>query len=104
MTKSIQTVLTPLLIISYASGLRIIEFPKGNPRIWIGLLYMLLFWSSYFLLLIPLIIHYDTEYFTIMGISLDILIILLSIVFGVYHEKVCKIKKNINLLINQKNF
>ncbi|XP_070172340.1 putative gustatory receptor 28a [Polyergus mexicanus] len=91
MTKSIRTVLAPFLIISYVSGLRIIEFPVGHPRIWFSLLYMLLFWSIYFLFLKFIITsyfnnkHYTIEYHICIG--LDILVTLLSIVFGVYHDK-----------------
>jgi len=96
MTKSIRTVLTPLLIISYTSGLNIIEFPVGYPRIWFSLLYMLLFWSIYFFLFNSTILYYfNNEHYTIIyqiGTGLDILMTLLSIVFGVYHEKVCMIK------------
>ncbi|XP_025271363.1 uncharacterized protein LOC112639979 [Camponotus floridanus] len=91
MTKSIRTVLTPLLIISYVSGLSITEFPVGCPRVWFSLLYMLLFWPIFLFLFKSIIIsyfnneHYNIEYHICLG--LDILITLLSIVFGIYHDK-----------------
>ncbi|XP_070172339.1 uncharacterized protein [Polyergus mexicanus] len=44
---SIRKVLSPLLMISYVCGLKVIEFPIGVPRQWSGLLYMLLLWSLY---------------------------------------------------------
>jgi len=104
MTKSIRTVLTPLLIINYVSGLSIIEFPVGCPRVWFSFLYMLLFWSIYFFLLKSVIISYfNNEYFNIdyhiyhildwMSVGLDSLLILLSIVSGMYYDKVCMILK-----------
>ncbi|XP_072767255.1 uncharacterized protein [Anoplolepis gracilipes] len=91
MTKSIRTVLTPFLIISYITGLRIIEFPVGHPRVWFSLLYMLQFWSIYFFLLKSTLSdylttkYYTTEYFICLG--LDISIALLSIMVEIYHAK-----------------
>ncbi|KAL6433827.1 hypothetical protein ACFW04_005809 [Cataglyphis niger] len=90
MIKSIRTVLAPLLIISYVSGLRIIEFPEGHSRVCFSILYML-FWANYFFYLRFIIISYFTNaHYTIeyrICIGLDILITLLSIVLGVYHDK-----------------
>jgi len=96
MTESIRTFLTPLFIISYVCGIRIIEFPIGHPRVWFSLFYMLLFWSIYFFLLNSTVIsfftykRYTDAYFLCIGT--DILITLLSIGFGMYHDKVCMIK------------
>ncbi|XP_029665565.1 uncharacterized protein LOC115236964, partial [Formica exsecta] len=92
MTKSIQTVLTPLLIISYVSGLKIFEFPVGHPRVWFSLSYMILFWSIYYFLNSTVIsyfinIHYTTELCYLICYWLDILLTLLSVVFGIYHDK-----------------
>jgi len=105
MTKSIRTVLTPLLIISYVSGLSITEFPVGCPRVWFSFVYMLLFWLIYLFLLKSVIISYfNNEHFNAdyhiyhildwISIGFDILLILLSIVSGMYYNKVCMILKN----------
>jgi len=87
---SIQKVLSPLLIISYVCGSRIIEFPKDVPRHWFGLLYMLLLWSLYnfifIYVVIPCTIHYTTLSHVSFGIS--VFIAFLSIIIGIYHNKV----------------
>ncbi|XP_067207070.1 putative gustatory receptor 28a isoform X2 [Linepithema humile] len=91
MIKSIQTVLSPLLIISYISGLSIIEFPINSPHPWFGILYVLIFWSVYyFLLSTTVLLHFVNkphyiEYYICLG--LDLFTILVSVVFGIYHDK-----------------
>lgn len=96
MTKSIRTVLTPLLIVSYVLGTRITEFPAGHPRVWFSLSYMLLLWSTYCFLLNSTVIsyftniHFASEY--LVCYWLDMLLTILSVGFGIYHDKVCMIK------------
>jgi len=94
--QSIREILSPLLIISYVLGLRlwIIEFPISYLRWWFSISYMLLYWLIYCFLLKFTVISYTTNmsYSTAYLICfwLDILITLLSVVFGVYHNKVRK--------------
>jgi len=87
---SIRKILSPLLIISYICGSRVVEFPAGFPRRWFGLLYMLLLWSLYNFALIYGVIPYTIHYSVIYQIcfALSMFIALLSIIFGMYHDKV----------------
>jgi len=92
MTKSVRMILTPFLIISYVFGLRIAGLSKNYSKLWFSLLYMLFFWLIYYFLFTSKImssyrnnnikhqISYWMEFFTT----------LLSIVFGLYHNKVKK--------------
>ncbi|KAL6422634.1 hypothetical protein ACFW04_010694 [Cataglyphis niger] len=89
MTKNVWTVLSPLLIINYVFGLKIIELPTGHPRLWLSFLYILSSWSLYFFL-----IWYTTTSFTnrFPSIShifqyLNYSTAMLSIVFGIYYDK-----------------
>ncbi|XP_072754253.1 uncharacterized protein [Anoplolepis gracilipes] len=86
---SIRRILSPLLIISYVCGLRIIEFPAGVSKQWFGLLYMLLLWSLYSFVciyeMIPYTIHFSTLYHIWFGVNM--FLTLLSIFIGIYHDK-----------------
>ncbi|KAL6422631.1 hypothetical protein ACFW04_010691 [Cataglyphis niger] len=74
---------------SYICGLRIVEFPTGYPRFWFSSLYILLLWSTYCFFVIdegmPYIPEYSAEYR--IYVSLNIFIVLLSMLLGVYHDK-----------------
>ncbi|XP_072754787.1 uncharacterized protein [Anoplolepis gracilipes] len=89
MAKSIRSLLSPLLIMSYACGLRIVEFPTGQPRLWFSYLYILLLWSTYCFLVtdkpLSYIPDYSAEYK--LYVLLNIFIALLSMLLGVYHDK-----------------
>lgn len=92
MAKSIRSLLSPLLIMSYVCGLRIVEFPTGHPRFWFSFLYILLLWSTFCFFVIdkgmPYIPDYSADYR--IYVSLNIFIVLLSMLLGVYHDKVGK--------------
>ncbi|XP_011868555.1 PREDICTED: uncharacterized protein LOC105562371 [Vollenhovia emeryi] len=89
MTKSIQTILSPLLIITYVLGLRIVEFPAGRSRPWLSLLYILLLWLTYYYFLYSTATFYMNLYSLIHHIChwLNSSIIFLSIINGIYHDK-----------------
>lgn len=89
MTESIRKVLSPLLIISYVCGLRIVEFSVDNPKQWFSLLYILLFWMLYIFFVYKLfyyIVHGTIEYIVCNG--LHFFTSLISIAIGVYYDKV----------------
>lgn len=90
MTESIRKVLSPLLIISYVCGLRIVEFSVDNPKQWFSLLYILLFWTLYIFFVIYklfyYIVHGTIEYIVCNGLHL--FTSLISIAIGVYYDKV----------------
>ncbi|XP_067207071.1 uncharacterized protein [Linepithema humile] len=89
MAKSIRPILSPLLSISYMCGLRIIEFPAGNPRIWFSFLYILLLWPAYCFTMINKLLSYicnDSFEYRIY-IFLNTLMTLLSMLLAIYHDK-----------------
>jgi len=92
MVKTIRSVLSPLLLISSICGLRIIEFSAGHPKLWFSLLYIPLFWSVYCFFVInkgiPYIPDESADY--IIYVLLNIFTVLLSILLGIYHNKVRK--------------
>lgn len=91
MAKSIHMALSPLLIINYVCGIRIMEFPAKCSRPWLGLLYSLLLWSVCFFLITRAMytIPYDyVEY--LISTWLKIFMTLSIVFFGVYHHMVSK--------------
>ncbi|XP_029665566.1 E3 SUMO-protein ligase RanBP2-like [Formica exsecta] len=74
---------------SYVCGLRIVEFPTGHPRFWFSFLYILLLWLTFCFFVIdkgmPYIPDYSADYR--IYVSLNIFIVLLSMLLGVYHDK-----------------
>jgi len=95
MINNIRIALTPLLIICFMCGLRIIEFPTNHSKPWFSFMYMLLLWSVYFLLFNYIMISYiiyDIMYS--ICFYLNFFIILVSIAFGIYHDKVTKSYNN----------
>lgn len=91
MTNNIRIILTPLLITSFVCGLRIIEFSTDYLNPWFSFIYMLLLWSIYYFLFSYTIISYIT-YNIIYHICLylDFFVMLMSIAFGMYYDKVRK--------------
>ncbi|XP_032682014.1 uncharacterized protein LOC116849201 isoform X2 [Odontomachus brunneus] len=89
MTGYIRAALSPLLVISYVFGTRIVEFPAGKPRLWFSFLYIFLSWSVYHILLIYTAIHYVNDHpFTYhIAFHLNIFIAFLSVVLGIYYDK-----------------
>jgi len=87
---SIQKILSPLLIISYVCGSRVIEFPAGVPRQWFSLLYMLLLWFLYNFVFIYVVLPHMTHYSTLFYIwyGINMFIALFSISLGIYYDKV----------------
>ncbi|KAM0734578.1 hypothetical protein ACS0PU_011397 [Formica fusca] len=88
MTNNIRIVLTPLLITSFLCGLRTIEFPTYHLRPWFSFIYMLLLWSVYYFLFsytIVSYIPYNSMYY--ICLCLDFFVVLVSIAFGMYHDK-----------------
>lgn len=107
MTNNVRRALSPLLIISYVVGTRIVEFPAGNPRPRLGIPYMLLLWSIYHFLLactvISYITHYSIEYHICFW--LNSFTVLLSIILGLYHDKVGKhLHSHLLIMINDTDF
>jgi len=93
MIKNFRTILKPFLIINYVFGLRIANLSMNHSKLWFSLLYMLLVWLIYYFIATSPLIYslqktYPTEYHIIY--LLEIFISLLSIVFGVYYDKVRK--------------
>jgi len=96
MTKSIREILSPLLIICYVCGLRLIKFPEGDSKQWFSFLYLLLLWAFYNFITIytiSYIAHYTTEYHVYIG--LHTFTALISIAIGVYYDKVRNITRKI---------
>lgn len=89
--KNIRSALLFLLTISYVFGLKIVEF-STYPRKYFNLLYVLFFWSIYCFLISYTVIPYIAVYGTLYNICLyvDIFVILLSIIVGIYHNQVRK--------------
>jgi len=87
---SIRKILSPLLIISYVCGLRVIEFPAGVSRQWFSLLYMLLIWSLHTFVYIYRVMPYTSNYPTLYHIwfEVNIFTAVLSIIIGLYYDKV----------------
>ncbi|XP_011705522.1 PREDICTED: uncharacterized protein LOC105460721 [Wasmannia auropunctata] len=104
MTKNIRTILKPFLIISYVFGLRIADLPINRTKLWISFLYMLLIWIVYYCLLISPLVYsvqksYSIEYH--ICYYMEILISLLSIMFGVYnHKKFQNCLKKLDIIDN----
>jgi len=93
MIKSIRTILKPLLIMSYVFGLRIAIF--NHSRLWFSVTYVLLFWSVYyFLALCAFTSSYKYMSFAdSIGHHLEIPVMIMSIMFGIYHDKVTNCHK-----------
>ena len=88
MTKSIRSILTPLLIMSYLFGLRIAI--SNHLRFWFSAIYILLFWSVYYFLTFCAFTSFY-EYLSFVenvGHRLEIPVTILSIGFGIYNNKV----------------
>ncbi|XP_067207785.1 uncharacterized protein [Linepithema humile] len=98
MTKSICTILWPLMIINYVFGLRIIAFPISHAKLCFNLLYILLLWSIFCFLLIYTAMSYIVHYCLIYHICLriNVLIVFLTIVSTVQYKK--KFRKCLNKL------
>lgn len=92
MAKSVQYILLPFLLISSICGLRIIELSAGHPKFWFSLIYIPLMWSVYCFIVIDTGISYISDESTdyIIYVSLNIFTVLLSILLGIYHDKVGK--------------
>lgn len=90
MARSIRTVLSPLLIISYICGLRIVEYPVGRTRPWLSYFYILLLWSIYCFLMIDFILFYIPHTWTRYKILilLHILTGFMSLFIRLYYDKV----------------
>lgn len=93
--KDARELLSLLLIISYICGLRIIKFQVGDPKQWFSFVYMLLLWTFYSFIIIYTITYktFFAEYYVCIG--LHIFTALISIVIGIYYDKVRNIMKNI---------
>ncbi|XP_014472029.1 PREDICTED: uncharacterized protein LOC106743051 [Dinoponera quadriceps] len=89
MVKSIRVVLSPLLIISYVCGLRIVEFPMGYPRPWLSYLYHLLLWPTYCFLMTDIWIFYIPHHWLFYNafVALNILMALLTLFIRLYYDK-----------------
>ncbi|XP_029160040.1 uncharacterized protein LOC114932033 [Nylanderia fulva] len=89
MTKNVWTVLSPLLIINYVFGLRIIEFPIGYRRLWFSFIYILSSWSLYCFLMWYITGSLMTKFSKTNNFLqyLNCLATLISIVFGIYYDK-----------------
>lgn len=90
MTDEFRAVLSPLLFISYVAGIRIIEFPVGEPKPWLSITYILVLWSVYFLLYVYTVFHYVSHSYTLYYVCfwLDIFTTILSVALAVYYDKV----------------
>jgi len=94
MAKNIRIILTPFLIMSYVFGSRIAGLSRNYLKLWFNILYILLVWLIFYFLLssIPTLKSSfeksnSIEYYMC---HVEFFITLLSIVFGVYHDKVKK--------------
>ncbi|XP_036140806.1 uncharacterized protein LOC114253850 [Monomorium pharaonis] len=89
MTKSINMILMPLLVVSYIFGLRIVNL-SGHTKLWFNILYMLLIWSIYYFFSTSALMFFFEKFHPIedkISFRLEIGITLLTIVFGVYYDK-----------------
>jgi len=73
-------------------GLTIVEFPAGHSRPRLSFLYILLLWSIYYYFVYSTIISYMNLYHILHHIChwLNNFTTLLSIMIGIYHDKVGK--------------
>jgi len=91
MAKSIRTILKPFLIISYVFGSRIASLSRNYLKLWFSLLYILLVWIIFYFLLTSTLMSSSNKYNSVeyhLCYSLEFFITLLSVVFGVCHDKV----------------
>jgi len=91
MAKSIRIILTPFLIISYVFGSRIASLSRNYLKLWFSFSYILFVWMIFYFLLTSTLMSSSNKYNSIeyhLCYSLEFLITLLSVVFGVYHDKV----------------
>jgi len=95
MNKNFRMTLKPFLVINYVFGFRIANLSMNHSKLfdWFSFLYMLLVWLAYYFIATSPLIYslqksYPTEYHIIY--LLEMFISLLSIVFGVYYDKVRK--------------
>jgi len=95
MVKNIRIILTPFLIISYVLGSRIAGLSRNYLKLWFSILYILLVWLIFYFLLssIPSTLRSSfikSNYIEYYMCHVEFFITLLSVVFGVYHDKVKK--------------
>lgn len=90
MAHNIRTVLSPLFFISYVCGTRIFELPAGAPTPWLSRLYIVLLWSVYNFLLVHTNVYHIHHNHVVYCVCfwLNISTVLLTIVLGMYHDKV----------------
>ena len=98
MTKSIRTILTPLLIMSYVFGLRIVI--SNHSKLWFNAIYILLIWSIYcFLVSTYHTFNFFNKYLEDnICYYLEFFTTLLSIAIGVYHNKVTNCHNICNII------
>jgi len=92
MIRNIRTILKPFLMISYVFGLRIDNLANRS-RLWFSVLYMLLVWLAYYFFSTTALISSLDKIYLIedrMCYWLEIFTTLLSIILGIYHDKVRK--------------
>lgn len=90
MARNIRAVLSPLLIINYVCGLRVVEFPAGHPKKWLSCLYHLLLWSTYCFLMTDIMssyVPYEWIHYRVF-IALQTLMAFISLFTRLYHDKV----------------
>lgn len=93
MANSIRTILMPFLIISYVFGLRIAGLSRSHLKLWFNLLYIVIVWLIYYFFLTSTLISSFNKYNSIeyqISYALELFTTLMSIVFGVYYDKVRK--------------
>ena len=102
MVKNIRTIITPFLMVSYVFGLRIAI--SNHLKLWFSVIYMLLIWSVYYFLSSSALMISFHAFFSFedhICHYLEVFTTLLSIVFGIYHDKVKKCYNTSNI-INKK--
>ncbi|KYM99689.1 hypothetical protein ALC62_09605 [Cyphomyrmex costatus] len=89
MTKTLQSALAPIFIISSFCCLILFEYPLGQPRPYYSCLYVVVVWSSIVYYYLYPIYIYKLEHMIIHFVDTKDLIIILLILISLYR---CKVK------------
>lgn len=84
MAKTIQVALSPLLIIGAFCGLGFLEYPVGQPRLYLTCLYFLIAWSFYIYLYYYFLIYTNYATTNVYILSWTNIIIILSATLSMF--------------------
>ncbi|KYM96951.1 hypothetical protein ALC62_12386 [Cyphomyrmex costatus] len=99
MTKTLQSALAPLFIISSFFCMVVFEYPIGQPRPYYFCLYVLVVWSNIVYFMYPIYI-YRLEHMKIYIMDINDLLVILLIPISLYHCKVKFLKYFFQILLD----